>query len=390
VIIKAKRLCPVCNNESVKIIKNISIDIPESFNLPKSYDVVCCDKCGFCYANTDANENQYEYYYKNHNTYTDSSQVELAGQEEFKNVKDTIKQFLNFDSKIVDIGCGSGLFEVELFSDGYKNITGIDPSKSSVDKLLNKGIKAFVGSIYDEPTEDVRDSFDGVFLIAVMEHLLDPKKAIEKIKKYINKNGKIFICVPDYSKMDINLTPQPNNFNQEHINYFSRKSLNNLLNLYGFKETYSIPITYKYVGFEEFTFLSVYSYKRDNNFILEKDEGTESALSDYFQREDEKSSLCAANIEDLVKSAEKIIVWGTGAFTMSLLATTRLKECNIIAYVDNNPLKIGDDFKGKKIIAPSSIKSSHGTIIICSMLYSNTILEQIKSMNLTNKVIVFK
>lgn len=80
------------------------------------------------------------------------------------------------------------------------------------------------------------------------------------------------------------------------------------------------------------------------------------------------------------------MIWGIGSYVIQLYETSLLKKCNIIAYVDNNPLKIGTTFGGKKVIAPSELYQLEGSIVIYSMLNTVDIEEQIKSMGLPHKV----
>lgn len=91
-------------------------------------------------------------------------------------------------------------------------------------------------------------------------------------------------------------------------------------------------------------------------------------------------------IEQFKKNQEPLILWGAGAFVMELMKTSDLSKCNIAAFVDNNPLKIGKEYGGKKIIAPSELIMIEGSILICSMLSTEDIVRQIKDMKLKHKI----
>lgn len=55
-IIKLKRKCPICGNNEGEKIYHVSMKVPEDFPITGKYDVVCCSKCGFIYA--DINDTQ--------------------------------------------------------------------------------------------------------------------------------------------------------------------------------------------------------------------------------------------------------------------------------------------------------------------------------------------
>ncbi len=44
-----------------------------------------------------------------------------------------IKKYTKIDANIIDVGCGASYFVDNLLNDGYKNITLLDTSKTSLD-----------------------------------------------------------------------------------------------------------------------------------------------------------------------------------------------------------------------------------------------------------------
>lgn len=383
----AIRRCPICNHDSVQRIKSVSLDIPDSFALPSDYDIVICRKCGFSYADTSARMEDYDRYYSQCNTYSHTPNTTFSI---YNLLKEAFEQHIKKGMTLLDIGVGNGIFDEELDKGGYK-IIGIDPSASSISKLQSKGIEGYIGSIYDPAIENLRNKCDVVFLVSVLEHLLDPGFAISRIKDYLNKEGRIFIVVPDYSKISNNSTPLVNNFNQEHINYFSKISLDNLMALQGFENIFQKSILTENNGYKEAEIIVGYSIKnncgRSKRFV--KDEITGGAIDTYIDVELQNERKRKGIIDELRMSQNPIIIWGTGAFTMHLFATTNLKMCNIKGYVDNNPSKIGQEFgQGKNkftIMSPDQIGTDNYLILINSMLYSKNIEEQIINLGLTNR-----
>ncbi|MCF7898997.1 MAG: hypothetical protein K9L31_03545, partial [Candidatus Pacebacteria bacterium] len=66
-----------------------------------------------------------------------------------------------------------------------------------------------------------------------------------------------------------------------------------------------------------------------------------------------------------------------------------LGDTNILFFVDNDKKKQGIFLKSKEVFPPDKIKENgRAIIIICSGLHGNEIKEQIKSMDLKNKVLL--
>lgn len=112
--------------------------------------------------------------------------------EQFK-VKDSVKW--------ASIGCGGAILEIELeqqiakllSTEEYKNkkfaLVGIDQGENSI-ATANKGKKTnmtsfLVGSAYKVPLQS--DSYDGVIIADVLEHLNDLPTAIKEIHRILNK-----------------------------------------------------------------------------------------------------------------------------------------------------------------------------------------------------------
>lgn len=116
------------------------------------------------------------------------------------------------------------------------------------------------------------------------------------------------------------------------------------------------------------------------------------AVKEYLSCQEDDLKEIQEKINLIIQKGKDVIVWGTGAFTMNLLTTTNLGKCNIKCFVDNNSSKIDKMFFDKTIKAPNVLyknQNADAIIIVCSMLHSNNIIEQITSMGLKNEVLSF-
>ena len=97
------------------------------------------------------------------------------------------------NKKILDFGCGAGGF-IELALKSAKQVNGIELDKAVQDSFFKRNLKVY--SNYKDALQSLK-KWDVITAFHVVEHLSDPIKEISKLSKLLNKNGKIFIEVPN-------------------------------------------------------------------------------------------------------------------------------------------------------------------------------------------------
>ncbi len=111
--------------------------------------------------------------------------------------------------KVLDYGCGSGLFQIEL-EKNFTNVEayGIDTSKEAIEFCKKRGlerVKFYKGAKI--PFKD--EFFDTVVAIDVLEHIKNDLSALKEIKRVLRKDGLGFFLVPAHmslwSKRDLEL-----------------------------------------------------------------------------------------------------------------------------------------------------------------------------------------
>jgi len=95
---------------------------------------------------------------------------------------------------VLELGCGDGdlINEIANSNDDLMSIVAVDYFNEP--KNLNKKVE-FIKQNVEELNID--GHFDVVILHHVLEHVKNPLGLIEKIKKVLNKNGRILIAVPN-------------------------------------------------------------------------------------------------------------------------------------------------------------------------------------------------
>jgi len=366
--------------------------LPKGISLPKQYDIVACAKCGFCYANTSAKKEDYNSYYTVYNNYSGFQGNESLNVK-FPIIQKLVETHLRPSDSIADIGFGNGALLLRLRALGYHNLTGLDPSQNSVELGRSQGLNAFQRNIYDD-AGCLRERFHAVFLTSVLEHLLYPKEGIQQACSYLRNNGYLFVEIPDYSMCDHVKFPIPNQFNQEHINYFSEISFANLLQGTGCHIVRSEGVEVRNNLFSSSETVRIFllqkcAQEQDNYIrIMDKDRETRAAIERYLIRQESYNQDIKRVIADLCEKKVPLVIWGTGAMTMSLLASTDLPNCNIVAFTDGNPLKTGTHINDMEVISPEAVKNyPEATIFVCAMLYSQEIKSKIAELGLENHII---
>lgn len=390
----ACRPCPVCGENQVEIFHHQKFVLPEDHPLPKDFDVVACPTCGFIYADTIGSTADYDDYYTRFSKYEDQQTSTGGGgnKEDLKRLEQTAdaiaSQITNHAAKIVDIGCANGGLLGSLKAKGFTNLLGIDPSIACVENTQRiYGIPAMQGWLNALP--HAAHGADLVVVSHVFEHVLELKAAVLHVAEILSPNGILYIEVPDAARYEECLVAPFQDFNVEHINHFCASSLINLLAACGFEPLFVDTKTL--AASEGFDYPALFGFFRRSiagsqhgNWVFE--EGFREAIDSYIRQSRSQIQYINTKIREFIN--HPLIVWGTGQLTLKLLAETSLKDANIIAFIDSNPVNQGKILLGNPIHDPSFLKDSSNPILIASLLHSANIAHQIREkLNLSNPII---
>ncbi len=141
------------------------------------------------------------------------------------------KKYIKKNSRLLDFGCGAGLFVRFLISQEYKGY-GFDKSRAVSNYLDTLRLPIF-RSVQKIP----HNYFDVVTSFDVIEHTLDPHKFIQEIKSKLTRHGVIMITTPNaYGLSGRLLKHRWWVFGPAfHYVLFSPKSLKDLLEKEGFE-----------------------------------------------------------------------------------------------------------------------------------------------------------
>lgn len=100
---------------------------------------------------------------------------------------------LTKDSKILDVGCGSGSLLYVLKQAGFKNLLGIDKYVAE-DMQYNDGLKIQKGVI-----QEVEGSWDLILFHHSLEHMPDQLETLIAVSKLLTRNGVCLANLPTVS-----------------------------------------------------------------------------------------------------------------------------------------------------------------------------------------------
>jgi 2-polyprenyl-3-methyl-5-hydroxy-6-metoxy-1,4-benzoquinol methylase len=156
----------------------------------------------------------------------------------FSNTRYDIISFLPKQGvdKLLEIGAGGGDTLVEVKRLGLaKEVVGIELMKLEGSNQSNGAIDKFIyGDVEALETHVPIASFDAILCGDVLEHLIDPWKAIENIKKFLKPGGVMIVSCPNvrYYEMFLKVFIRGSFeytshglFDKTHLRFFCKKDL---------------------------------------------------------------------------------------------------------------------------------------------------------------------
>jgi len=381
-----KRNCEICDSKKSDVLHKQKFALEKNYLF--SYDVVACKNCGFTFASNLPTSKKLEKFYKENTKYAYQHQygnlpnyIQKFHLDSFKMVNSYFKnhypKFNKSSSHILDIGCATGYLLSVFKNNQYKNVLGIDPSPECsvvAKKLYNIRVLPLTLSEYQS-----KEKFDLIILASVMEHFSELKNNLSKASSLLKENGIMFISVPDGGNFGKILREPFLEFSLEHINFFTRNSLLNLMSKYELEniEFNSIALS-SYGGYALNSLWKKSKQKKKITF----DKVGKKRIILYVKKSSKKLQRLNIKIKNIVKSKEEIVIWGVGSLTSRLLATTDLKNANINFFVDSNTNQQGKIINNLKVKSPDVLINKKSTVFVSTYIYNkeikNILLEKYK------------
>ncbi|HEB75049.1 MAG TPA: methyltransferase domain-containing protein [Nitrospirae bacterium] len=220
-------ICPLCHGKdletieavNVKILeklykKNFAVDI-SAFIAGKELHYILCRGCDlrFFYPQVTGDEAFYnalqklDWYY-------------MKEKEEFRYAAD----FISSTDKVLEVGCGKGVFAECIRSPHY---TGLDLSAKAKELAHERGVNIEVEPIHVH-AERHRESYDVVCAFQVIEHVRDVRSFLQSMVDCLKKGGLLICAVPSEDSFLRYVSNGILNMPPHHVSRWSDKSLHSV------------------------------------------------------------------------------------------------------------------------------------------------------------------
>jgi predicted TPR repeat methyltransferase len=136
-------------------------------------------------------------------------------------------------SRILDVGCGSGVKVLRLDAPG-RQITGLDDAVCIKHCLASHSSGRWLVENFDVDHRAVNEEFDLLICADVIEHVVYPDRLLNKIRQYSHQGSHIVISTPDRTRME-DKRPLGPPTNPLHVREWAMPELADLVRSQGFE-----------------------------------------------------------------------------------------------------------------------------------------------------------
>jgi SAM-dependent methyltransferase len=377
------RPCPVCGASKRHLLFRQDFAAVEQATPVTGYDVAICNECGAAFADGIPDQAAFDRYYREMSKY-EYHQREGAESEYDQRRLAIIAGIIaphvpRADARILDVGCATGRLLANLRDTGFANVIGLDPSPAcatAAKKLYNIDVRTMTLGELGATNE----RFDVAILVGVLEHLRDLDAAFAHLRMILNPAGLLYVEVPDATAFADWENAPYQDFSTEHINFFAPVSLEHLMLRRGFERVFleqnHREQSYKTVMSNiSAVFRRTASVPADPEIF---DADAEPGIVRYVDRCRAEDERLRARIDAIADAGKPILVWGVGTHTTRLMATSRLAQARIVAFVESNARYHGKTLHGRPIIAPRELPGHAEPVLVSSRVFQHEIAAQIR------------
>jgi methionine biosynthesis protein MetW len=144
-------------------------------------------------------------------------------------------------SRVLEVGCGTGILGEVLRNLGSCHYEGIEPSEARANMARSKGLS--IHNIYlDESTIHEFDEFDVIVLADVIEHLDAPHRLLSLVREIMHSKSIVIVSVPNIAHWSVRLNLLAGRFqytetgilDSTHLRWFTIQTLIKYLRSIGF------------------------------------------------------------------------------------------------------------------------------------------------------------
>lgn len=225
--------CIVCGNNKFKTLVRMDSHYNPTI---KNLQISKCTKCGLVLMNPQPGQEVIKTFYQDclfERKRKKRFVNRIKNIYEYSRLKNILKLKPNAKN-VLDVGCANGSF-LKICKRVGLDVYGTEISENAVEycKKTLKTQNIFLGDV--NGVRNVK-KIDVITLWDVFEHLRKPGEYLEHIYKILNSDGLLVIQTMDIASWSYKISKKNwGYFGDQHLFYFSKKTLSRLLGKHGFK-----------------------------------------------------------------------------------------------------------------------------------------------------------
>jgi SAM-dependent methyltransferase len=147
---------------------------------------------------------------------------------------------------LLEIGCGNGFFLEEAAAQGYRKVTGVEPSSDAV-AGAERSIRSNLVCDIMRPGLFAPETFDVICMFQVFDHIPNPVELLEECRRVLKPGGVVLCLNHNIDSVSARLFKERSPIiDIEHTYLYSPATLGKLFTAHGFEvtETGSVSNTY--------------------------------------------------------------------------------------------------------------------------------------------------
>lgn len=208
--------------------------------------IVVCGACGLHYLSPRLKEAGMRACYEDDGYFEGGEAGYDSYAEQAASLRATFKKLLASmarremtGGRLLDIGCGYGFF-LEAAAPYFGFRAGTELSPRAADIARERADQVYLGSLEAIPAGQ---RFDCIVALHVVEHVYEPVRLLRRMRDFLTPGGAILVAVPDMGGMWRKAMGRrwPSFKFPEHVAYYDRRTLSELLRAAGFQRMECLP-----------------------------------------------------------------------------------------------------------------------------------------------------
>jgi SAM-dependent methyltransferase len=382
----------VCGKSGFEVLFRQNFTALEKGGLIDGYDVVTCSSCGTAYAHGIPAQAELDAYYRELSKYDYAYRNGQESEDDTNRLKEMARvlesAIPDASSRVFEVGCANGRLLALLKEAGYQDVVGLDPSPGCARAAMDLyGVPVVTGTIFELPAREVH--YDFVIALGVLEHIRDVGRAAQIIRSGLSDHGRVYVEVPDATSLDARQDAPFQEFSTEHINFFSPRALQYLMERAGFTTVTCASVPRElHRGSHTLVVSGLFQRSTSDRTEFPFDASSREGLLRYISECESIDASLRRRLSQAV-AGRSVILWGLGTHTRRLLANQVLPHGSIAAFVDSNPKYQGQQVLEVPVLSPNAVATRSEPIVISSYAFQNEIAKQIREeLGLRNELIL--